>query len=90
MAKGELESASRLGDPGTVLQVGAMKLEDNADALARELQKKNLPAFVFRHGRDRLYRVAVGPFSNEQATGRAKTSLEKQGLKPILRRWLPE
>lgn len=89
-AKGELESASTLGDPGTVLQVGAMKLEDNADALARELQKKNLPAFVFRHGRDRLYRVAVGPFSSEQATGRAKTSLEKQGLKPILRRWLPE
>jgi cell division septation protein DedD len=90
VAKGELESVSTLGDPGTVLQVGAMKLEDNADALARELQKKNLPAFVFRHGRDRLYRVAVGPFSNEQATGRAKTSLEKQGLKPILRRWLPE
>jgi cell division septation protein DedD len=67
-----------------------MKLEDNADALARELQKKNLPAFVFRHGRDRLYRVAVGPFSDEQATGKAKTSLEKQGLKPILRHWLPE
>ena len=90
LAKKESESASMLGDPGIVLQVGAMKLEDNADSLARELQKKNLPAFVFRHGSDRLYRVAVGPFSDQQATEKAKGSLEKQGLKPILRRWLPE
>jgi len=90
LAKKESESASMLGDPGMVLQVGAMKLEDNADSLARELQKKNLPAFVFRHGSDRLYRVAVGPFSDQQATEKAKSSLEKQGLKPILRRWLPE
>jgi cell division septation protein DedD len=90
LAKKESASASTLGDPGIVLQVGAMKLEDNADSLARELQKRNLPAFVFRHGSDRLYRVAVGPFSDEQATEKAKTSLEKQGLKPILRRWLPD
>jgi len=90
VAKGEMEQASTLGDPGMVLQVGAMKREDNADILARQLQKKNLPAFVFRHGPDYLYRVAVGPFSNEQATDKAKSSLEKQGLKPILRRWLPQ
>jgi cell division septation protein DedD len=90
LAKKESELATMLGNPGTVLQVGAMKLEDNADTLARELQKKNLPAFVFRHGSDRLYRVAVGPFSDQQATEKAKSSLEKQGLKPILRRWLPE
>jgi len=90
VAKGEMEQASTLGDPGMVLQVGAMRREDNADILARQLQKKNLPAFVFRHGPDYLYRVAVGPFSNEQATDKAKSSLEKQGLKPILRRWLPQ
>ena len=63
-----------------VLQVGAMKLEDNADVLAQELQKKNLPAFVFRHGPDGLYRVAVGPFSDEEATAKVKANLEKQGL----------
>jgi hypothetical protein len=88
--KREVESASTLGDSGMVLQVGAMKLEDNADTLARDLQKKNMPAFVFRHGSDRLYRVAVGPYSDEQATVKVKSSLEKQGLKPILRRWRPE
>ena len=89
-AKRDSESSSTLGDSGLVLQVGAMKLEDNADALAKELQKKNLPAFVFRHGSDHLYRVAVGPYSDEQATARVRARLEKQGLKPILRRWLPD
>jgi cell division septation protein DedD len=88
--KGQAESASTLGNSAMVLQVGAMRLEDNANTLARDLQKKNMPAFVFRHDSDRLYRVAVGPYSDEQATVKAKSSLEKQGLKPILRRWLPE
>jgi cell division septation protein DedD len=88
--KRESPSALTLGDSGVVLQVGAMKLEDNADGLAQELQKKNLPAFVFRHGQDALYRVAVGPFSDEDATAKVKAKLEKQGLKPIVRRWLPE
>jgi PilZ domain/SPOR domain len=79
-----------LGDGAVVLQVGAMKLEDNADALARVLQKKNFPAFVFRHGTDRLFRVAVGPYSDAKSTIKPKGTLEKQGFKPLLRRWLPE
>jgi cell division septation protein DedD len=88
--KREAPSALTLADSGVVLQVGAMKQEDNADVLAQELQKKNLPAFVFRHGHDQLYRVAVGPFSNDDATAKAKAKLEKQGLKAIVRPWLPE
>jgi hypothetical protein len=87
---GPLASQVSLGNAGVVLQVGAMKLEDNADALAKVLQKKNFPAFVFRHGTDRLYRVAVGPYSDADSTIKPKGTLEKQGFKPILRRWLPE
>jgi SPOR domain/PilZ domain len=79
-----------LGDSGVVLQVGAMKLEDNADALAQELQKKKFPAFVFRHGNDRLYHVAIGPYTDSGSTTHVKSELEKQGLQPILRRWLPD
>jgi hypothetical protein len=86
----EAPTALPLGDSGVVLQVGAMKLEDNADVLAQDLQKKNLPAFVFRHGSDRLYRVAVGPFGDGGATAKIKANLEKQGLKPIVRRWVPD
>ena len=73
-----------------VLQVGAMRREDNADIWRGNCRKRICPHLCSGHGPDRLYRVAVGPFSNQQATEKAKSSLEKQGLKPILRRWLPE
>jgi hypothetical protein len=79
-------------DAGVVLQVGAMKQENNADALAEALQKKNFPAFVYQRGPGRLYKVAVGPFSPAEANSTVKVrgDLEKQGFKPILRQWLPE
>jgi septal ring-binding cell division protein DamX len=83
-------SALSVADAGMVLQVGAMKLEENAESLAQELQKKNFPAFTFRHGQEGLYHVAVGPYSDEESATKAKDTLEKQGFKPILRRWLPE
>jgi cell division septation protein DedD len=77
-------------DSGMVLQVGAMKLEDNAAAMAQDLRKKKFPALVFRHGNDKLYRVAVGPYSDTDATAKAKEQLEKQGFRPLLQRWAGE
>jgi cell division septation protein DedD len=77
-------------DSGVVLQVGAMKLEDNAAAMAQDLRKKKFPALVFRHGNDKLYRVAVGPYSDTDATGKAKEQLERQGFRPLLQRWAGE
>ena len=67
-----------------------MTHEDNADALAVDLQQRNFPAFVYRRGTDRFYRVAVGPYSDEDSPVRVKGELEKQGLKAFLRRWVPE
>jgi cell division septation protein DedD len=77
-------------DSGVVLQVGAMKLEDNAAAMAQELRKKKFPAVVFRHGNDKLYRVAVGPYGDADSTAKAKEQLEKEGFKPLLQRWAKE
>jgi cell division septation protein DedD len=77
-------------DSGVVLQVGAMKLEDNAAAMAQELRKKKFPAMVFRHGNDKLYRVAVGPYSDPDSTAKVKEQLEKEGFKPLLQRWAKE
>jgi hypothetical protein len=79
-----------LDHPGFVLQVGAMRHEANADALAQDLQRKNFPAFVFRRGTDRFYRVAVGPYSEVDSPARVKDDLKKNGLKSFLRRWVPE
>ncbi len=75
---------------GLVLQVGAMTHEDNADVLAQDLHQRNFPAFVFKRGTDRFYRVAVGPYSDADSTVRAREELERQGFKAILRRWSPE
>jgi cell division septation protein DedD len=77
-------------DSGVVLQVGAMKLEDNAAAMAQELRKKKFPAVVFRHGSDRLYRVAVGPYSDADSTAKVREQLENEGFKPLLQRWAKE
>ncbi len=78
-----------LEEPGVVLQVAAMKQEDNAEALAKSLQQKSYPAFVFKKGSDRLYKVAVGPYSDAEATIKVRGDLNRQGLKAILRRWHP-
>ena len=83
-------SAARLDTPGFVLQVGAMTLEGNADALAQDLQKKKFPAFVYRRGSDGLYRVVVGPFPDDKSSGKFKNELEKQGVKSFVKRWTPK
>jgi hypothetical protein len=79
-----------LDHPGFVLQVGAMRHEANADSLAQDLQRRNFPAFVFRRGTDRFYRVAVGPYSEVDSPARVKGDLQKNGLKSFLRPWVPE
>lgn len=75
--------------PGFVLQVAAMKHEDNADALAKTLQKRNFPAFVFKRGANSFYRVAVGAYSDSGSADRVKDELKAQGFKSILKHWSP-
>ncbi|MGB2888297.1 MAG: SPOR domain-containing protein [Candidatus Acidiferrales bacterium] len=71
--------------PGFVLQIGAMRREENAHKLAEALRQRNFPVSVFR--RAGLYRVAVGPYGDANSTVRVKDQLEKQGFKAILKRW---
>ena len=66
-----------------------MTHEAYADALAKNLKQKNLPAFVFRREGDSFYRVAVGPFTDGKSPAKMKGELEKQGYKPFLRPWAP-
>ena len=91
-------AASSVGAPapstsinsGVVLQVGAMKLENNATALVQDLKKKKFPAFVYQHGKDNLYRVGVGPFGDKDSSSKAKSELEKNGYKTITSKWIRE
>lgn len=75
--------------PGFVLQVAAMKHEDNADALAKTLQAKNFPAFVFKRGANPFYRVVVGAYGDPDSADRVRNELKAQGFKPILKHWSP-
>jgi hypothetical protein len=65
------------------LQVGAMKQETNADALAESLRQKAFPAFVIYPGPDHLYRVVVGPYSSVDSAEKIATELKKQGFEAI-------
>jgi cell division septation protein DedD len=82
-----IESSGTGADSGIVVQVGAMKIEDNAAALAKDLRKRKYPAFVFQHGRDKLYRVAVGPYDDAEAGIKVKSELQKQGFQALLGHW---
>jgi septal ring-binding cell division protein DamX len=76
--------------PGFVLQVAAMKHEDNAEALAKTLHLRNFPVFVSKRGAGPFYLVTIGVYSDADSAVRVKDELERQGFKSILRRWLPE
>lgn len=69
-----------------VLQVGALKSESDALALADALQRKGFPAFVIAPSSDSFYRVQVGPFATQAIGDKAKESLEREGFKAIYKR----
>ena len=69
-----------------VLQVAAVKNEQDALALAEALQAKKFPAFVLTPGVDSYYRVQVGPYADQQSASQARRGLEQQGFKAIVKR----
>jgi DedD protein len=78
--------APRIPRGALVLQVAALKSESDALALTDALQQKRFPAFVVTPAGDNLYRVQVGPYADPQSANQAKTSLEREGFKAILKR----
>jgi cell division septation protein DedD len=72
---------------GTImLQVAAVLHQDDALALAQALQQKKFPAFVIPPGADKLFRVQVGPYADNQAASTARQELEAKGFKSIIKR----
>jgi septal ring-binding cell division protein DamX len=74
---------------GFWLQVGAMRVKQNADALAEALQRRSFPVFVTPPGASRFYRVVVGPYSDADSTLRAQEELKEEGFEPIRTPWKP-
>lgn len=76
----------RMSRNAVVLQVGALRQESDALAMADALQRKGFPAFVVVPASDSYYRVQVGPFPTQAIGEKAKQSLLREGFKAIYRR----
>ena len=68
--------------PGTYWQAIAVP-EAQAEIMAKALHDKGLPVSL-TPGTKNLTRVLVGPYSDTQALGRAKTELENAGFHPVI------
>jgi DedD protein len=86
-AKPPIAAGDSLIPKGTImLQVAAVLHQDDALALAQALQQKKFPAFVLTPGTDKLYRVQVGPYPDNQSAANARQQLEANGFKSITKR----
>jgi septal ring-binding cell division protein DamX len=74
-------SASLIPSGAIVLQVAALTQQDDALAIASNLQKKRYAAFVQIPQKDKFYRVQVGPFKDQKTAEAAKSGLEGEGFK---------
>ena len=74
--------------PTLTLQVAALRNADQAESLRGEIAAMGFPSFVLRPGPDdaaALYRVRVGPFSDEAEAARVRALLEAEGYQSIVR-----
>lgn len=78
--------APRMSKNAVVLQVGALRSESDALAMADALQAKGFPSFVVNPTTDGFYRVQVGPFDSQAIGDKAKQNLQHAGFKAIYRR----
>jgi len=86
-AKPSSDASGPLIPKGTImLQVAAVMHQEDALALAQALQQKKFPAFVLTPGADKLYRVQVGPYADNQSAAAARQQLEAKGFKSIIKR----
>ena len=68
--------------PGSFWQVIATANRTSAEALLQSLRDKGFPV-TLSPGPNNLLRVLVGPYTDTQAMGRAKTQLEDAGFHPV-------
>jgi len=72
--------------PGTYWQAIAVP-EADAKVIASSLKEKGLPIVLTpAPGPRNLTRVLVGPYTDQQTLGKAKTDLENAGFHPVLRK----
>ena len=69
--------------PGSYWQVLATASQTSADAMRQTMKDKGFPASL-QPGPNNLIRVLIGPYTDKQSLGRAKTELENADVHPVL------
>jgi cell division septation protein DedD len=72
-------------DQTFIVQVGAMRVRGNADALEGKLQGYKFPTIEFQ-GRENLNVVAVGPFQDQHSARAARDELHAKGFDAVIRK----
>jgi cell division septation protein DedD len=72
--------------PGYIVQIAAVRRQEDANALVKALRKKRYPVFVASNAPDKLFHVQVGPFSDPKEADAMKARLVGDGYKPIVKK----
>ncbi len=72
---------------GLHLQVAALRMGKDAQALASRLKQRGYAAAVYRAPGNDWFRVVVGPFGSDQAAEAARRKLGKDGFEAMTRRF---
>jgi len=74
---------------GFTVQVTALRIEQDAEAVVRILKGRGYRVFVVTpgqsHANDNLYRVQVGPFASRGDAEKVRAKLTQEGFKPFIR-----
>jgi len=81
----EVRRPSALGT-GYMVQVAAVKKQEDAEALAQALRKKNYPVITINGPNDKFYHVQVGPFAGMKDAEATRNKLIGDGYNPILKK----
>lgn len=79
-------AAPALAIRGLHLQIAAVRVRPDAEALAESLRKKGYDVRLNDQAADGWYRLLLGPFPDERAAREMRDKLEKDGYKSILRK----
>lgn len=70
---------------GFLVQVSALSRREDANTLVALLKGKNLPVQVNAGPSDNLFHVVLGPYQTQKEAEHAKTLLEQDGFRPIIK-----
>jgi cell division septation protein DedD len=66
--------------------VAAVSKQQDAEALADALRKKQYPVFIVKPPTDSLFHVQIGPFDDAKYADTIRNRLIKDGYNPIVKK----